>query len=374
MTADSSTRVALISDDLTGACDAAVKFRNRGAHTLVSLLDVSLGSDNDVIAVSTETRDLSATEIDQRICAVADRLAPWSPELVFKKIDSTLRGNAGTEIRAAFEAFGCELAVITPAFPDMARIVRDGYLYVESHDSWQPVHVATRLRSQSLSECQHLNPVALSSAIHAGQRFLSLEAACNDDLAAIVAALRHEKRRILWAGSAGLASALADAFFSTRQAAAAQPKRSPLPVLYCIGSDHPVTIAQMGTLLSEAHAHRFSVETASASDIAASIDSGHHIIFAISRHSTQEIIRDLLHPSIDKIAALFLCGGDTASLVCQSLGVDAINLRGEIVTGLPWGRLSGGLFSNLPVATKSGGFGAPDALIKVASFFTCQTN
>jgi D-threonate/D-erythronate kinase len=44
-------------------------------------------------------------------------------------------------------------------------------------------------------------------------------------------------------------------------------------------------------------------------------------------------------------------------------------LCAEIVPGIPRGILRGGMFDGLPVATKSGGFGDADALIRIADFF-----
>ena len=71
-------------------------------------------------------------------------------------------------------------------------------------------------------------------------------------------------------------------------------------------------------------------------------------------------------------APLVLSGGDTASLVCRALDVRAIELCREVAPGIPYGILHGGPFDGLPVATKSGGFGCPDALMQVADFFTCS--
>ncbi|MGH9626109.1 MAG: nucleotide-binding domain containing protein, partial [Bryobacteraceae bacterium] len=103
------------------------------------------------------------------------------------------------------------------------------------------------------------------------------------------------------------------------------------------------------------------------------LQSGHHAIVTVPRGADCGAIRELLE-SAGRCAALLLSGGDTAFLVCSALGTEAIEIEGEIAIGLPWGRLRGGLLDGLAVATKSGGFGASDALIKVADFFTCQAN
>lgn len=80
-------------------------------------------------------------------------------------------------------------------------------------------------------------------------------------------------------------------------------------------------------------------------------------------------IRELL---ANAAGPLVLSGGDTASVVCRALDARAIELRREIAPGIPCGVIVGGAFDGLPVVTKSGGFGPPDALIEVADFFTCS--
>ena len=68
---------------------------------------------------------------------------------------------------------------------------------------------------------------------------------------------------------------------------------------------------------------------------------------------------------------LVLSGGATARLVCDALGVSEIRLGREIAAGIPRGVIVGGMFDGLPVVTKSGGFGRPDALIRIVDEFTC---
>src|SRR5271157_2579688 len=94
-----SLECLLIADDLTGACDAAVHFARRGYRTHVRL--DSRGEEVSVLAISAESRDLSAAELRQVMNELAQRLPVDRARILFKKIDSTLRGNVGAEIAAA---------------------------------------------------------------------------------------------------------------------------------------------------------------------------------------------------------------------------------------------------------------------------------
>ena len=109
------------------------------------------------------------------------------------------------------------------------------------------------------------------------------------------------------------------------------------------------------------------------------LDFGSQYTQLIARRIREKKVYSVILPCTARVSeiikhsprALVLSGGDTASLVCRALGVRGIQLADEIVPGVPWGYLSGGVFDRALVATKSGGFGAPHALIQVADFFTC---
>lgn len=66
--------------------------------------------------------------------------------------------------------------------------------------------------------------------------------------------------------------------------------------------------------------------------------------------------------------AVFLSGGDTAQAVLHRLGVSSLWVVAEILPGIPACRAVDGPWQGLPVVTKSGGFGAPDALIRVVDY------
>lgn len=296
----------LIADDLTGACDAAVQFRLCGAKTRVSL---SVDPEPcEVLAVSTDSRGLSEAEVEVRIRAVAERARCWEPEVIFKKIDSLWRGDQAAEIRVCKAAFDCDVAVVTPAFPAMGRRVVNGRLLADL-PQWQPIEID------------------------------ALEASTDEDLRAIVRRGLSLGKRVLWAGSAGLAGALAQELY-------------PSSVLFCIGSDHEVTAAQHAALVAER-------------------TNGYQILRIPWGKISEAEVRERLANHAPR--ALLLTGGETAALVCRAIGATAITLEGEIVTGLPWGRIVGGQYDGMPVATKSGAFGAPDALIRVLDFFSGQT-
>jgi len=227
----------------------------------------------------------------------------------------------------------------------MGRTVEGGYLRVGAAE---PVDLAARL---ALDPCAHVQPEMVFAAIESGARFISVDAACDRDLDAIALAGLASGRRILWSGSGGLAAALARTLPWGGPPGPRPTPSSASSVLFCIGSDHPVTVEQQRHLLALGRAE--------------------HVILNLSvRQTSLNRVRELIgNPAA--ATALVLSGGDTASLVCRALAVRRIQLADEIVPGIPWGYLSGGAFDRSRVATKSGGFGSPHALIQIADFFTC---
>lgn len=348
-----STQCVLIADDLTGACDAAAPFAASGLSTVVPLTAETPAA--DVVSFSTDSRDVKPAEARRRLAAIAPQVRSLAPRVVFKKIDSTLRGNTGHEIVAALDAFGCDATVVNPAFPATGRIVVAGHL-LAGDGSFRPIQMSTFLEGHGAKGCRHTPPGAIAFVIDEGIRFLSMEAERDADLDEIAEELLAIERPILWAGSAGLAGALARRIAGPRRP---RPEAAATgPVLFCIGSDHKLTVAQQRRLLA---VRDVAVQPGALSE-------GRHVLLRLPWGKLEaEEVRAMLTPC--RPAAIVLSGGDTASLVCRALSVEAIEIHGELWPGVPVGTLRGGAYDGLSVVTKSGGFGNPDTLVDIADYY-----
>jgi uncharacterized protein YgbK (DUF1537 family) len=362
----------LIADDLTGACDAAVAFSVRGAETEAALDPGGRSFGSEVLALSTDTRefphDIPAEVLTGFMQDLASRVPP--AQVIFKKIDSTLRGNAGAEILAVAAAFACEAVLVTPAFPAMRRVVESGYLCVTGQETFAPIDLAAYFRSQGVAACHQVKPWDVETALVWGKRFLSVDAGCDQDLDGLVRAGLGWHRRALLAGSGGLAAALARAL-RPEPVARLRTDRPAGPAIFCIGSDHPATLEQQADLLGRRPAVRLDVGAASPGQVVDSLRQSKHVLLRLPRGATPAArVSELILPGVEHAGGLLLSGGDTASLVCRALAVDSIRLVDEVTTGIPFGVLRGGLADGRTVATKSGAFGNMDALVRVADFFT----
>jgi uncharacterized protein YgbK (DUF1537 family) len=385
----SSRRMAkclVIADDLTGACDAGVQFARHGLSCDVQCEPVFAAlCESDVVAFNTDSRCGSIAKSQRRLRHIANACDGPKTPMVFKKIDSTLRGNVGGEITVALSCFDCECAIVAPAFPAMRRVVRNGVL------EWSDLLGSRRLKITALLAEQDiaLAQMALlktdsyqhrtfrenvSAQIANGAKVIVADSELQDDLRFLVAAGSKIRRRILWVGSAGLGNALAE-HIGTESATRTRPPVRDASVLFCIGSTHPVTTLQKIRLLRSTAAVEVLVGPESIKSVRAAIRERRHVIALTGRVEVAETLLREFACGLEglPLAGVFLTGGDTGTLVCKVFGVRAIRLYDEIAAGIPWGRLQGGPLHNLPVATKSGGFGEEDALLRVAKVLAPTT-
>lgn len=330
----------LLADDLTGACDTAAAFLRGGREVRVWLHDRALfASPETVQAVVTASRQLSPDQAANAVRQAAAAFANQSGTLLFKKIDSTLRGPVAAELLAALQATRRRAILLAPAFPSTGRTVCGGILQVQDASG-----VAQRL---SIRECfpdhlrQQITLIAraeqIAAALHSGKTILICDSATQQDLEALArAALPMEG--LLYAGSAGLAQALAA---QSPQQAAAQELPAAARTLVICGTVHPVTELQLRQVDFESLPHTTLVR------IRCEPGDQERILAASSSVDPQ---------------ALVLTGGETALLALRALGVESLLLRGEFAPGIPWAIAQGGPAPGKIVVTKSGGLGAASAL------------
>jgi len=357
-----ASRIVILADDLTGACDSGVAFLRSGRRVRVVLdissFDTSSMSDptaesGQVWSFTTESRNVSVEEATRCLTESMLKL-PHADSLFFKKVDSAARGHLGTEIVATLRASSAAIALVAPAFPAAGRTVQAGILRVSDftgqnsttslHDLF-PREAEVQIDILPIGTIDEIDR-GIAAAIANGIEILLCDTNTQEHLHDLaVAALRLQKP-ILWAGSAGLAHALAEELLAAypacigNQPIASRPGRN----LLFVGTPHPVTRLQVSRL-----------------------DPSTHETCLIKHGSTsEEGIRTTFQSS--PVSALILTGGDTAAFVLRSLKASSILLCGEVAHGIPWGIVEGGLADGCVVITKSGGFGDPEALVQAFEF------
>ena|GEM_PF-167055 len=229
-------KLLIIADDLSGAADCAIGFANAGHRTIVTL-DVAddaatharPADDAEVIAADTDTRRLAPAAAGERTARAWAALG--AERRLYKKIDSTLRGNWAAEVAALQARAG--LAIVAPAFPATGRTVRGGELWVHGvplaqTETWRLEHAdrdadmaamlaQAGLRSERFDAALlYDDPRALARRValiaaegEDGAQALIVDAQSESDLRALARATLALDGAFFWVGSGGLARELA---------------------------------------------------------------------------------------------------------------------------------------------------------------------
>ena len=115
----------VIADDLTGSNATSSLFKKIGLRAASILkLQGDINYDVDVISYSTASRGLDKEEAYKKVSEAIKILKNKDVLVYNKRIDSTLRGNIGTEINAMLDNLEDDrIAVVIPSYPDSGRIV-----------------------------------------------------------------------------------------------------------------------------------------------------------------------------------------------------------------------------------------------------------
>jgi len=392
------SRLGIIADDLTGALDTGVQFVRSGLETAL-LLSPRYALPVQVQVISTNSRDADVATARQQAAKAAERLRG---RLIFKKIDSTMRGHIGPEIESVLRMTGVEKAVVCPAVIEAGRRVCDGKLWIGdvllhksdfAHDPSWPAMTSDMASLLGLP-VTHLYlktvragaNVLIKAISNAPTQIITVDACDGSDLAVISQAVIAAN--YLPCGALGLARAWGRELVGSRRI---EPEPAlqgnTAPVLVVAGSRHPMTRTQVHRVASERDLAIIDVvmamddrNDAQWRAIADALSEGRSLVI---RGPLEEIRQASHWRALDvtfgkltlrvcqefELAGLVLTGGEAASAVCQALGTGAVRILGELQVGIPWGRLVGGIASGLSVVTKAGGFGHADSLIRIVDIF-----
>jgi uncharacterized protein YgbK (DUF1537 family) len=129
--------IAVIADDLTGAAELAGIGLDYQLKTEINTI-VELDCKADLLIIATDTRSLPVAEAVRITYELTHQLMALKPRVLFKKIDSVLRGHILDEISSQMEAAGLKRALIIPGNIQHDKKVIDGIYYFKD----KPVHLS----------------------------------------------------------------------------------------------------------------------------------------------------------------------------------------------------------------------------------------
>ena len=372
-------RIAVIADDLTGALDTGVQFTQWGYKT--QLTDDPRKSTAEVTIINTNTRNKSPEQAYETTYKIAGHL---DHDIIYKKTDSTLRGNPGQEIQAILDATGETSVVFTSAYPPTGRRIKDGRLYVYDKPVTETEYIQEyRHRTSYIPEIlETVTPIHVIKNPRDLPEIgiVVIDSETERDLQEIAAC--HAR---VYAGSAGLADALCHRL------------RDRPPVLTIIGSMRTETRTQAEQLVKRLGAVIIPLNAIDALNrvspdeaikLARRMLGGGQDVIISSTHSQalieetqREAKRLKLSPNDVEIritealaavtqalievslSGLIITGGATALAITNKLNIENIEILDEVQPGVPVLRLD-----STPAVTKAGGFGQPDTLIQATQY------
>lgn len=405
-------KLGCIADDFTGATDLANNLVRAGMRVVQAIgVPAQPVEGVDAVVVALKSRTIEPQDaVAQSLAALRWLRAQGCRQFYFKvcsTFDSTPRGNIGPVAEALAAELGADFACVTPAFPENARTVYKGHLFVGDvllSDSGMRNHPLTPMTDANLvrvMQAQCRGKVGLvpweivrrgSDAIRAriaelqaqGLRFGIVDAITNDDLLALGRAIADAP--LVVAGS-GVAIGLPQnhGIAPSQQAAQLPPPRGHAAIVS--GSCSVATNAQVAEFVARG-LPAFAVDPlriAAGHDVAAEalawakprLGKAPVLVYATAapeqvqrvqgklgaaragelvEHTLAAVAQGLVDAGVGR---LVVAGGETSGAVVQALRVQQMRIGAQIDPGVPWCHANG-----LHLALKSGNFGTPDFFTK----------
>ena len=423
----------IIADDLTGANDTGVQFSKKGYNTIVSILEESgniiIPDKTDVLVIDTETREVDGKIACQRLRNVLKKLSFSDKDIFYKKVDSTLRGCIGVELEELMNVLEKDICIFTPTLPSHQRITIGGYLIVNGKPLGLSKYYSGDLKageasfipfllkqqtSLSIARIDFIDVIKgqevifkkLNKLYQEGNKIIVVDATEEVHLKDILNSILKFEGSVLYAGSAGLANYFPESYNKNRSLTLNIEKIEG-PILIVGGSRNPITSSQISHLRGEINFFELNIDIEQIlfnrktilehylTDSITITKNGQHLVihtdplyndkekinkklmqkYNLSFRELELAIRNFLGELTAEIVRnspvrnLILTGGDIALGVCSALGIQNLNIVGELLPGIPLSTANLKNF-NLKIVTKAGGFGEKDTLFKLIKKLT----
>lgn len=395
-----NSKYLIIADDFTGANDTGVQLKKRGFATKVIFSPSSVDDSDKCLVFDTETRAIPKQDAYKKLkYNISELVSKYKFDIVYKKVDSALRGNIVDEVLAILEVYKPEIVLFAPALPRMGRNTQNGIQKIDNtrlmetefvRDPINPIksdNITDILKEISKSSVRHISLTELYSkdtVINNDCSYYTFDANTVEDMEQIAKLGLSNIKKTLWIGSAGLAEGIFNVL---------HPQK---PSLLIVGSTSQKSIEQLNYAKKQG---RYILEL----DIPKILESGIYdsvcenavsvlrknqdliITSCFSKKSFDEVVHYGMKKGITKqemagivrnilgeitkkilsdseIGSLFLTGGDTAISIMHNLNAQGVEILHEVSPGVIVSRLLDGVYKGLVITTKAGSFGEEDTI------------
>jgi uncharacterized protein YgbK (DUF1537 family) len=360
-----------LADDLSGALDAAAAFHHAGRRVTIALSpdewpDVTA---QEVVGITTETRNVTPAAAAEVVTAAIAQGRARGARLLYKKIDSTLRGPVAAELAALAAAMPETRILFCPANPAVGRTVRKGVLRVKG----VPVAETEFARDPVCPVRESAIRALLGNA--AGTQVLIADAERDEDLVDAVTRMNSADEPWVAVGSGALARPVA-ALGARPDAVVSLPDRIPPPgpVLFVCGSANQANREQAARLSRACGVslHEISPRDVQGPVAAALLELRDRGVAALMIESERTESAAALRAMVTAAAAVitganvarvFVTGGETAFALCRELSVKSLTFLAEIEPGSSLSHAMS-VVGWMRWAVKPGGFGDAETWVR----------
>lgn len=428
-------KIGIIADDLTGANATGVRLAKAGftSATIVFGGEVPTSSKFTTICVDTDSRYVSAAVAKERVQDTFKQLEQWGADVIAKRIDSTIRGNVGSEIDALLDSTGDEsIAIVVASYPDSGRVMSGGYLLVEgvpvqetdvAKDPMNPItksFVPAVIAEQSHHEIGHIGlgdvlqgkpkiTVSLAAQIAAGKRIIVIDAVTNEEISNIAESMATIEDRTLFPVDPGPLSA---AFARVLARKSLHENK----YIVTVGSVTPLTGRQLRYLMDKTNSTPVYVDAAqlatmtdrwdlevqratedgllklndqeilivttlsptstllSLKDLARAENTTEEVLAKRITTGLAKVTHSIIEQSEVKIDGTFSSGGDVTAALYAVSEAEAIQLDDEVIPLAAYGKFIGGTFDGIPVVTKGGMVGEKQSIYKCITYLQTKNH
>ncbi|MCM8711693.1 four-carbon acid sugar kinase family protein [Clostridium sp. SYSU_GA19001] len=417
-----SIRLAVIADDITGASDCGGQLVHYGLDVSVILNnDLILQGNKEAVIFNTDSRSIPESQAYEKVNHICQKIKNEYFDVIYKKIDSTMRGNIGQEINAVYDVFKPDFMLIAPGFPENGRQVIDGIHFLNqkqlhetevAKDPKTPVtdsNIMRLIRNQAKKEVGHISYKELREGYECVARrlayfknnnisYVTVDSVEESDLKCLVQIMYKTDYSVVWVGSAGLMNYLPQVYGLNKKKTTITIEPSEKPVLLVIGSVSAIAREQLEQLLKDQNVAGLEMKS---TEIIVNNKAKEQEIKRLKQEAilafkqkknialfsswevaeTQKIGRDngynavevsnMISNTLGELAVeliqeldlrrLFLTGGDTAFQVFAQLHMTEFHLIDEVESGIPIGKLQSD--KEIYAVTKAGNFGTSFAMV-----------
>lgn len=135
--------IAVIADDFTGAAEIGGIGLAYG-YKVTIITKAIRPVDTDILVIATDLRSFKPEQAAIESERLTRELLALNPEMIYKKIDSVLRGNVGIELEAQMKISRKSKALIIPANPILKRTIKDGVYFVDGKPLMESIFAQDR--------------------------------------------------------------------------------------------------------------------------------------------------------------------------------------------------------------------------------------